>query len=366
MTQKLLLAIIVLLCANQAQALNKQNIEEQYNVNFGADAAYRLQNIKSQNVSQLLITPYLNKNLSDNEYGKTDFTFSMNIVKFPHTKPAEAAARQKIATLFNSYDADYNELYELYISYILPNEYNDITIGFGQIPIAKFDSPIASDLQRYYFLNSATSQNTTFIYPTAGIGAYSQTYLSPNLIFSLGFVDASNPTADGIHFNRFAENSYFASVNYVPQIYSRYRGSYSLLLYNKPSVKKSAYSGQGWSLYLAQDISDKHSLFLRLNGSTGNNITTNRSYTVGVLYNNPFNRSQNDGLGAAYSVNKINKKATDDRVYNTYEHITEIYYNYSINDNFSVLSDAQLYFKRGYEDKNSPAAIISFGFNLSF
>ncbi len=364
MTRKLLLAIMLLLCAAQTQALNKQDIEEQYNVNFGVDGIYRFQNVKSQNISQLLITPYLNKNLSDNKYGKTDFNFSMNIVRFPHTKPAEAAARQKIATLFNSYDTDYNELYELYLSYNLPNEYNNITVAIGQIPIAKFDSPIASDLQRYYFLNSATSQNTTFIYPTAGIGAYTQAYLNPNMVLSLGLIDASNPTADGIRFNHFAKNSYFASVNYVPKIYSRYQGSYSLLLYNKPNVKKSAYSGQGWSLYLAQDISDKHSLFFRLNGSTGNNIA-DHSYTAGLLYNNPFNRSQNDSLGVAYSINKINKKATDTKVYNRCEHIIETYYNYSINNNLSVLSDAQLYLKRGFEDKNSPAAVISFGLNLS-
>ena len=61
MTRKVLLAIMLLLCAAQTQALNKQDIEEQYNVNFGVDGIYRLQNVKSQNLSQLLITPYLNK-----------------------------------------------------------------------------------------------------------------------------------------------------------------------------------------------------------------------------------------------------------------------------------------------------------------
>ena len=158
MTQKLLLAIMLALCANQAKALNyfeaKQNFEDKYKVNLGADGAYRLQNLKSQNVSQLFITPYLRKNISDNKYGKTDFDFSMNIVRFGGQKPADTASRYGIATLFNSYDADYTELYELYFSYTLPSEFKRITIGAGQIPVSKFDSPTTSDLQSYGFLQN--------------------------------------------------------------------------------------------------------------------------------------------------------------------------------------------------------------------
>ena len=85
----------------------------------------------------------------------------------------------------------------------MPNKYNWITLGLGQIPISKFDSPIASDLQRYYFLNSALAQNTTFTYPTAGIGAYTTLLLSKNLNLSLGSIDATNPLANGIHFKNF-------------------------------------------------------------------------------------------------------------------------------------------------------------------
>ena len=369
MTQKLLLAIMLALCANQAKALNyfeaKQNFEDKYKVNLGADGAYRLQNLKSQNVSQLFITPYLRKNISDNKYGKTDFDFSMNIVRFGGQKPADTASRYGIATLFNSYDADYTELYELYFSYTLPSEFKRITIGAGQIPVSKFDSPTTSDLQSYDFLNSATSQNTTFIYPTAGIGAYAQVELSQNVTASMGAADASNPLADGIRLSGFGKNSYFTSVHYTPNFYNRYKGSYSLLLYSKPHVKKAPYSGQGWSLYFAQDVSDKHSLFLRINGATGNNVTVNGSYSVGWLWLNPFNRPQNDKLGVAYSVNKINKKATDDVVYNRYEHITEAYYDYKITENFSLLSDAQLYLRRGFAKTNSPAAVVSLGLNLS-
>ena len=80
----------------------------------------------------------------------------------------------------------------------MPNKYNWITLGLGQIPISKFDSPVASDLQHYYFLNSALAQNTTFTYPTAGIGAYTTLLLSKNLNLSLGSSDATNAKPDGL------------------------------------------------------------------------------------------------------------------------------------------------------------------------
>jgi carbohydrate-selective porin OprB len=218
----------------------------------------------------------------------------------------------------------------------MPNKYNWITLGLGQIPISKFDSPIASDLQRYYFLNSALAQNTTFTYPTAGIGAYTTLLLSKNLNLSLGSIDATNPLANGIHFKNFDKYSSFISVNYTPKLKNKYQGSYSLILYDKPSVEKTPFNSQGWSLYLAQDITNKHSLFLRLNGASSNYPIIKNSYSFGVLVTNPFNRLKNDKFGIAYSINKPNNTTSK-------EHIIETYYDYKLNSNISIRPDIQFY-----------------------
>lgn len=344
MIKRLLFSIMLLLSSNKAFATPfleqyntlKQHLQNQYNINFGLDATYSIQKISNQTTSRKLINPYFKKALSNTKYGKTFLDFSFNIVRFSNTKPLDIAQKRHISTLFNNYDNDYNELYELYISHTMPNKYNWITLGLGQIPISKFDSPVASDLQHYYFLNSALAQNTTFTYPTAGIGAYTTLLLSKNLNLSLGSIDATNPLASGIHFKNFDKYSSFISVNYTPKLKNKYRGSYSLILYDKPSVEKAPFNSQGWSLYLAQDITNKHSLFLRLNGASSNYPIIKNSYSFGVLVTNPFNRQKNDKFGIAYSINKPNNTTSK-------EHIIETYYDYKLNSNISIRPDIQFY-----------------------
>ncbi|MBR2922363.1 MAG: carbohydrate porin [Alphaproteobacteria bacterium] len=365
MVKRLLFSLMLLLCVNHANASDgfKEDIENKYNVKFGVDGTYTLQSIKSQDVSRVFVTPYVRKIISDNSLGKTALDFSMNIVRFNNKIPVDVATQQGIATLFNSYDTDYNELYELYLSYTLPD--NMMTLGLGQIPISKFDSPIASDLQRYYFLNSALAQNTTFTYPTAGIGGFSQFNLDKDIILSLGAIDASNPLANGVHVKDLSKFSSFASINYTPKFYDKYQASYSLLLYDKPKVENAAFQSQGWSLYLAQDISDKHSLFLRINGASSDYPVISKSYSFGVLFDNPFNRSQNDQLGLAYSINRVNEDATEDDVYDKYEHIIETYYDYKINDNLSLRPDLQVYLNQSFKEDSKPEAVISLSLGLS-
>ena len=122
-------------------------------MSFGVDTRFTLQNIASNTIQNSLITPYLNKEIFNNKYGKANFNFSMNFVRFSPLTPIELSIKEGNITLFNSYDDEYNELYELYFIYTLPNKYNWINLGLGQVPVSKFDSPIASDLQRLYFLN---------------------------------------------------------------------------------------------------------------------------------------------------------------------------------------------------------------------
>ena len=249
MVKRLLFSIMLLFSSNNAFASSyieqynklKENFENKYNINFGIDASHTIQNISSNTISRNLITPYLNKVISDSIYGTTFFNFSANFVRFSPKTPINIATQKGFATLFNSYDTNYNELYELYLSHTLSNKYNWITLGLGQIPISKFDSPIASNLQNYYFLNSSLAQNTTFTYPTAGMGAFSELKLNKDIILSLGAIDATNPLAQGIHFKNFDKYSSFISVNYIPKIKNKYQGSYSLLLYDKPNVAKSPY-----------------------------------------------------------------------------------------------------------------------------
>lgn len=373
MIKRLLFSITLVFCSNFANASNhieqynqlKENIKTKYDTSFGIDLSYTTQTTSSNTLFRSFLTPYLNKTISNNHLGKTSFNFSTNIVRFFNSTPKDIASQKNIATLFNNYDTDYNELYELYFAHTFSNKYKWITLGLGQIPISKFDSPIIDSRQTHYFLNSALAQNTTFTYPTSGIGAFTELKLNQDLILNLGTIDATNPLANSVHFKNFDKYSSFISINYTPKIKNKYQGSYSLLIYDKPSVSKAPFSSQGWSLYAAQNISNNHSIFFRLNGATSNFPIINRSYSLGMLYNNPVNRPFNDTLGIAFSTNRINKKATTNTIYNKYEHIIETYYDYKINNRLSIRPDLQLYLNQGFTKNSSPNAIFSLSINLS-
>ncbi|MBQ8750578.1 MAG: carbohydrate porin [Alphaproteobacteria bacterium] len=346
----------------------KQNISNKYNIDYGLDITYSLQNINNQTISREFVIPYLKKELYNNNLGKGKLNFSMNIVKFNHQLPIDVAKKEKMATLFNSYDTNYNELYELYYEHLFGQKYNYLSFGLGQIPISKFDSPIKSDLQTQYFLNSSLAQNTTFSYPTSGIGGYVSSNLNEYTSLILGAIDATNPLANGIHIKNLDKYklSKFIAINYFHKLFGKYQSSYSLLLYDKPSVEKSPINSKGWSLYLAQDISDRYSMFFRINGSSGDYSLINKSYSLGFLFDNPFNRKNNDKLGFAYSINKPKEALFDNKIYHKYEHIIETYYDYKIDSHISIRPDIQLYINPSLEkNKNSKAIFsLSLSFNI--
>ena len=94
MVKRLLFSIMLLFSSNNAFASSyieqynklKENFENKYNINFGIDASHTIQNISSNTISRNLITPYLNKVISDSIYGTTFFNFSANFLtpeRFP-------------------------------------------------------------------------------------------------------------------------------------------------------------------------------------------------------------------------------------------------------------------------------------------
>ena len=375
MMKKIIFSITLVLYSQQALATNyfeqyskiKNNIEEKYSMSFGVDTRFTLQNIASNTIQNSLITPYLTKEIFNNKYGSANLNFSMNFVRFSPLTPIELSIKEGNITLFNSYDDEYNELYELYFIYTLPNKYNWINLGLGQVPVSKFDSPIASDLQRLYFLNSSLAQNTTFTYPTAGVGGYVELNLNKYLDVALGSIDAANPLAKGLRVDNLKQDQYskFALINYKPIYKNKYQGSYSLLFYDKPYVNKAPYSSQGWSLYVAQDITTKHSLFFRLNQTTSDYSAIKRSYALGVLVDNPLKRHYKDQFGFGYSVNKLNNKSIENRNNDKYEHIIESYYDYNLNNNVSIRPDVQLYLNKGSNIDNKMMGVFSISIQLS-
>jgi len=68
----------------------KQNISNKYNIDYGLDITYSLQNINNQTISREFVIPYLKREFYNN-LGKGKLNFSMNIVKFNHQLPIDVA-----------------------------------------------------------------------------------------------------------------------------------------------------------------------------------------------------------------------------------------------------------------------------------
>ncbi len=364
---KNLLIIMVVLCALHARAADlferynqqKNKWVETYGIDFGLDTTLSWQQVASHGKKTLFrtfYTPYFNARLFENG----QFHFLTNFVRFYNQTAAEASAKAGVANMINTYDANYNELLALYYTHQLGN----FELGLGQIPICYFDGVTASDLQRQYFLNNAIAQNGTFTYPSSGLGGYVSAQITPDVKFSLGAIDAANPTAHGVHGKNLKDGKFstFAAFQYQP-IINGYQGSYSLLVYDKPSVQRAPVKSQGVSVYLAQDVSKQHSVFFRFDASSGDYSLLKHSYALGLLWNDPLKRARNDQFALAYTLNKVNKNAVDTKTYHAYEQTVETYYDYQLYSNISLRPDVQFYVNPAFRKKSTATA---FTFSLYF
>lgn len=347
----------------------KENFAEQTGIYFGLDNTITVQHSPSkggQTLTRQFISPSLNIELFNNAYGQGHLNFLMNFVRFNRQNSTEFSSAIGVANQINSYDVNYNELSELYYAHTFGGNNSWLTFGLGQFSIASFDSLTVGELQKQYFLNNALAQNGTFTYPSAGLGTFATSDITQDLSISVGATDASNPSANGIsasHLKRFAS---FVSLNYAPQWYNHYQGSYTLLFYNKPSVKEAPANSTGISLYLAQDISDKTSLFFRFNHASGNYAALDYSYALGVLSNNPFNRRQDDQFAIAYAYNKVNHADAERPLFHKQEHTIETYYDYRINPHLAVRPDIQLYINPAFDKKSDLDSVFSLSLYISF
>jgi len=366
----ILLAFMMIFYTSSVNAQNfwdnydtlKNNLAAGHGISFGLDNTFtRQQALSGGYLNRTFITPYFNLDLFDNAYGKGKFNFLMNVVRFNHQTSTELSNKLRVANQVNNYDVDYNELSEFYYAHTFGGKYSRLTLGIGQFSPAMFDNITAGELQNNYFLNNALSQNGTFSYPSAGFGGYAAVDLNSDFSVAFGAIDATNPCANGLHIRHldYDKMSVFTSVSYTPKWNDLYQGAYSLLLYHKPSVAKAPAKSLGWSLYLAQDITEKTGIFIRLNHAGGNYTLLDSSYSAGLLFNDPFDRSQNDQFAVAVGVNKVNSGVFDKSVYHKYEKNFEMYYNFQINSHLAIRPDFQLYLNPALKRQKSAAGLAS-------
>lgn len=348
----------------------KEYLQKEYGFEYNLDYSLMGQRVSpagKNNAVQSYFNPSFVWTNFDNRYGTGVLNFSYNSVYYGGHNAVDLQNNSGMVTPINDFDNEAQEFASLYYTYQLPDKYNWLTVGAGQYGISMFDGTDYDNNQQINFVNYALSQNPSSTYPTAGIGVYMQA-TPGNWTFIAGAQDATNVAAPSIRVNRLHDKHYttFGSVGYNPAIKGLGDGQYSVLVYNQPNVKQQPQSTTGWSVNLAQNLTDKLQVFARINGVSGDMVTVNQSYAGGVVYNNPFDRNQLDQLGLAYAYNKIDAEAVGEKLYHKAEQIVEAYWTFGISKWAALTPDFQFYINPALNAKSDYGTAATLRFTVLF
>lgn len=348
----------------------KEYLQKEYGFEYNLDYSLMWQRVSpagKSNAVQSYFSPSFVWTNFDNRYGTGALNFSYNSVYYGGHNAVDLQNNSGMVTPVNDFDDEAQEFASLYYTYQLPDKYNWLTVGAGQYGISMFDGTDYDNNQQINFVNYALSQNPSSTYPTAGIGVYMQA-TPGNWTFIAGAQDATNVAAPSIRVNRLHDKHYttFGSVGYNPTVKGLGGGQYSVLVYNQPNVKLQPQSTTGWSVNLAQNLTEKLQVFGRLNGVSGDMVTINRSYAAGIVYNNPFDRNQLDQIGLAYAYNKIDAEAVGEKIYHKAEQIAEAYWTFGISKWAALTPDFQFYINSALNAKSDYGTATTLRFTVLF
>lgn len=264
-----------------------------------------------------------------------------------------------VASDVNDYSTNANYLTQLSYTHQLPGHMDWLSFTFGQFPMYLFDGNPYSANQQTDFNNLALSQNGTYSYPSASMGGFITAAPSTDWTFVLGFQDANNTSGEKMDFSTFNDGDYttFVSAAYTPNIAGWGKGKYAVIIYNQPGVENRPQESNGWSLNISQDFGDKWAVFSRINGVT-KSANLKRSYAIGGVYKDPFNRNELDRVGFAVALNKVNKKEMGENSRDM-ETVFETYWDWGLGKYFIISPDIQIYLKPAIKRDTDLAAVYS-------
>lgn len=317
---------------------------------------------------QTILYPAFTWNMFNNENGNANLNFAYNVVRYSGPNSGKIDNNIGVVTSINDYDAHSNEFPELYLTYQLPEKYNWLTVGLGQFPLYNFDGTAYDSNQQENFINWTFSQNASSTYPTAGLGSFLQITPTPEWNFAAGFQDATNVDGDRISTSNLDQKHFttFGYASYNPDIAGLGLGQYSLLFYNQPWVEAQPQTTNGWSLNASQNLGEKWAVFGRINGVSGQQAEIDRSFLLGMVMNNPFDRNPLDQIGFAGGLNHVNQDAVGSPTTHNYEKVLEGYITFGVSKWMTITPDVQVYFDPALNQKSDNAFAFSLRTTLFF
>ncbi len=343
-------AIVLTLLATNAQAADYADFKRDLSKNYGFDYSLDVSVLgqkgtpnNEKSATQTIYAPSASWRVYDG--GMIDFSY--NLVRY---WGGNAARMQNDLGLANPIN-DYANRQSSFDRLTFTHDFGKAAVTVGQFPLYNFDGTAYDSNQQTNFISDALSQNGTETYPTAGVGAYVQFNPNNKFSFAAGFQNAANVDARALSTKGWGQHRFtsFGQIAYAPQ-----SGTYSVLVYNQPSVKAQPQNTTGVSVNLMRNVSDKAAVFMRISGVSGSAVPLNRSYVLGGV----VNFAENNQIGLAAAVNKVAKK-----YYNTpvraYESVIEGYWNIGVGKYLTITPDMQVYIHPALDRSAKTATVFS-------
>lgn len=325
----------------------KTKLNQDYGIQYSADVSFLAQKgvpNGGKTAMQTIYAPTASWRIFDTDkYGSGTITASYTAVRYWGNNANNVADKLYLANPINDYSTKANEFNELNYTQTLFG--NHLTVVLGQYSLYDLDGSQYNSNQQINFINYALAQNATATYADAGLGAYVQYNPVTSLAIAAGFQDATNINARGISVSNLHKKKFttFGEVTFMPEIADIGQGQYSVMVYNQPSVDEQPENTTGWTVNLSQFFSKKLGVFARANGVTGKVTPIKQSYTLGMVYNNPFNRSALDQIGLSGAFNRVNKGYYEGESTRRYESVVEGYYTFGVTQFLAITPDVQVY-----------------------
>ncbi len=137
-------------------------------------------------------------------------------------------------------------------------------------------------------------------------------------------------------------------------------GQYSALGYYQPSVEEQAGYTWGWSLNSQQGLTEKLTIFNRINGISEEILPISRSYVLGLAYKDPLNRNPLDVITFAAAYNQLSAQGLGNPAYNrAYEMAFELQWVWGFSQYLTITPDIQVYPNAGLNSEEEFVTVAS-------
>lgn len=344
----------------------KEAVDKMIGLQFGMDISFTAQRLSpngKQTAIQAIYYPYAEWTLFKDKgfWGTAELNFSYNLVRYWGQEASVLQDRGQIVNSINDYPSKDDTFSQMSFTHTWGGSLSWLSWTVGQFPIYNFDGTDYDANEQTGLINYVLAQNATQAYPSASLGAYVQITPTENLTIAGGYQDAHNVGGNKIEFDTAFDGKYtgFASVSYNFNLFGK-PGQYSALGYYQPSVEEQEGYTWGWSLNSQQGLTEKLTIFNRINGISEEILPISRSYVLGLAYKDPLNRNPLDVITFAAAYNQLSAQGLGNPAYNrAYEMAFEVQWVWGFSQYLTITPDIQVYPNAGLNSEEEFVTVAS-------